>query len=82
MRIEEIEQRIEARPFVPFRVIVSDGRSYEVLRPDMILLSQHYITIGVRQLRSSLVFADTVIISPLHITTLEMMSPPMEHSAN
>jgi len=34
MTIQEIQRLREAQPFEPFRILVADGRSYDVLHPE------------------------------------------------
>ena len=39
MTIQEIQRLRENQPFEPFRVLVADGRSYDVRHPEMIAQS-------------------------------------------
>jgi hypothetical protein len=43
----EMQRLLRQRPFQPFRVYVSDGRKYDVRYPDMNLLAESYINIGI-----------------------------------
>jgi hypothetical protein len=38
MTIQEIHRLLSARPFDPFRVLVADGRTYDVRHPENIAL--------------------------------------------
>jgi hypothetical protein len=46
MTHDEMKQLLRQKPFVPFRVYVSDGREYDVRHPRMNLLTDDYILIG------------------------------------
>lgn len=43
----ELQRLLRQRPFQPFRVVVSDGRTYEVRNPRMNLLAESFIKIGI-----------------------------------
>jgi hypothetical protein len=46
MTRDEMQQLLKQKPFVPFRVFVSDRREYDVRHPRMTLLADTYILIG------------------------------------
>jgi hypothetical protein len=50
MDYETVRQWLRCKPFEPFRVIVKDGRNYEVRYPRMNLLAERYIKIGIPDL--------------------------------
>ena len=43
----ELQRLLRQRPFQPFRVVLSDGRTYEVRNPRMNLLAESFIKIGI-----------------------------------
>jgi hypothetical protein len=47
MYYEKLQTLLHQRPFVPFRVHITDGRSYDVPYIGMALLTQSYINIGI-----------------------------------
>lgn len=47
MQRDELLTMLRKRPFVPFRVCLVDGRSYEIRQPDMNLLANTFMTIGI-----------------------------------
>ena len=47
MEREELRRLLKQRPFRPFRVLVSDGRIYDVRYPEMNLLGPSFIKIGI-----------------------------------
>lgn len=46
MRAEEIRKHVRMQPFRPIRVFVSDGASYDVRHPEMMLVTRMEIVIG------------------------------------
>jgi len=44
---EEMRRLLRQTPFRPFRVILHDGRHYDIYHPRMNLLAQAYIKIGI-----------------------------------
>jgi hypothetical protein len=42
----ELLERVRARPFKPFRIIMSDGMVYEVHHPEMVIVARSTAHIG------------------------------------
>ena len=70
MRTHEIEKQLRQRPFVPFRLCMSDGVSLEVRHPEMMLISRTILAVATFNARAqkpeTIVFCD-----PVHIISLE-----------
>lgn len=47
MRPDDMLEHIRRRPFEPFRICMSDGRSYEVLHPDQCMVGRTTAYVGV-----------------------------------
>lgn len=73
MRTSEIENPLHQRPFLPFRLCMSDGNSFDVRHPEMILVSRTIIAVALHEGRDGrpegLVFCD-----PVHIIRIEPLS--------
>lgn len=69
---QEVRKVLTDRPFIPFRIHVSDGSSYDVPYPADAFVEMLYITVGIDPDDSGL-FRRTVRISPNHISRLEML---------
>lgn len=68
--IAQLQLRLSAVPFLPFRIVVSSGRAYDVPTPD-------HLTI-LRISRRVIVEYDDrpgADIHPLHITAIEPLEP-------
>ena len=72
MSPESIRAMLDRRPFIPFRVHVSDQVSYDVTNPRMCVIGGAVTFIGVNRRDSASEFFDEpVIIANRHITRLE-----------
>jgi hypothetical protein len=47
---EELHRLLRQRPFQPFRLLLRDGRAFEVRYPEMNLLARSYVKIGIPDL--------------------------------
>jgi hypothetical protein len=47
MTVEEYRDFWQRRPFQPFRVVMSNGEAFQILRPEMCWLAKTYIVVGV-----------------------------------
>jgi hypothetical protein len=74
MTIQTFRELLTARPFEPFRIVMSSGPSYEVRHPEMAFLTQTNLLVGIDETRDG-VPAAFKICSLLHITAVEPLSP-------
>jgi len=47
IRREDVLENLDKRPFEPFRICMTDGRSYDVTHPDLCMPSRHTVYVGV-----------------------------------
>ena len=47
MKREDLQRLLRQRPFQPFRVLLRDGRTYEIKYPRMNLLAESFVKIGI-----------------------------------
>ena len=74
MRPEEFKLLLEQRPFVPFRIFVTGGSTYDILHEDFIILSRSLVTIGAVVGQDGIV--ERIVHVPLiHINKIEMLQP-------
>jgi hypothetical protein len=74
MSTETIWSRIREIPFKPFRMRTSDGQHYDILHPEMIMLTKQRITVAIfdRPASPGEDLPDRqAFISPLHVTSVE-----------
>ena len=70
MRISDIEKRLAQRPFVSFRLCMSDGEGYEVRHPELVLVTRTMLAVAVNGRRNGLP-DDLVLCDPVHIIRIE-----------
>lgn len=66
----ELKARITAQPFVPFRVCMSDGKTYDITNHDMMWVTRNAVLIGVT-LDAEDIAERHVQCAILHITRVE-----------
>jgi hypothetical protein len=77
MRPEQVTAALRVRPFQPFRIYVTDGRSYDIRHPDMVMVSRHYLIIGLPNPSGHEDYYETTAtVSLLHVTGTEPIVPP------
>ena len=76
MNPQEINQKLRASPFVPFRVHMSDGKHLDVNHPEMAMLTRMALLIA-RPVADPTedIPARYDSISPLHVVRLEPLVP-------
>jgi hypothetical protein len=47
MNRDDLERLLRQKPFQPFRLLLNDGRVYEIRNPRMNLLAHSYVKIGI-----------------------------------
>ncbi|MFL5241708.1 MAG: hypothetical protein ACJ8FY_06340 [Gemmataceae bacterium] len=67
MRPEKLEELLRRRPFVPVRVYLSDGTTYDIRHPEMALLTRSTIDIGLTAQQGSTIADKVVYCSLIHI---------------
>jgi hypothetical protein len=74
MRPEDIREFLQHKPFQPFRLTLTDGRTYEVRHPELAMVGRSIVTIGVPARDDPRpVFDRLVTASLLHIMQVESM---------
>jgi hypothetical protein len=67
---KQLKDFIDAKPFRPFKVLMSDGRSYEVPNHDAAFVTQNKIEIGL-DLNKNGIARRSVYCALLHIASVE-----------
>jgi hypothetical protein len=74
MTVQTFRKLLSERPFKPFRLVMSSGKTYEVRHPEMSLLTRNDILVGV-DIADDGVPAEFDICSLLHVTSIEPLKP-------
>ena len=77
MSHEDLQARVRQRPFVPFRIVLTEGSPYEVRHPELFMLGRRSVTIGLAADPEQTVYDSSVLVDLLHIVRLE----PLEAKA-
>jgi hypothetical protein len=73
MTIRTLRERLAQRPFEPFRVVTSSGRSYEVRHPENAILLRDGLVVAYGRGNGDLP-EDAAVLSLLHITAVERLT--------
>ena len=46
MKAREIKELLDRRPFVPLRIHMTDGTAYDIHHPELVIVSQQRVDIG------------------------------------
>ena len=74
MTAEDLIELLEERPFVPLRLRLDDGRSYEIRHPEMAIVSTTFVAIGLPRSIGSRVAERITHCSLAHV----MKAEPLE----
>lgn len=75
---EDLQRRLRTRPFEPFRLYLSDGASYDVRHPELVLLGRRSLVLGLVKDPADTLYDRTMDIDLLHIVRTE----PAPNEAN
>ena len=70
MTVQTFRDLLSARPFKPFRLVMSSGQTYDVRHPEMAWLTRTSILVGIDDADDGIP-AEFKICSLLHVTAVE-----------
>jgi hypothetical protein len=70
-RPEDIQARFRQRPFLPLRIIVSEGLPFDILHPDLVLVGNRDITIGFPGPDNPSIYDRVTRVALVHVVALE-----------
>lgn len=71
MSPEELNSALKRRPFLPFRIHITDGVHYDIRNPEMVMIGRTILFIGLRREIDSPFFDEPVWVSMRHVTRVE-----------
>jgi hypothetical protein len=77
MTVQSFRDLLKERPFKPFRVVMSSGKTYEVRHREMAYVTKSDLLVGI-DIQEDEIPAEFKICSLLHITAVE----PIESATN
>ena len=75
MRAEALMELPRARPFVPLRMHLTDGQSYDVRHPGLVLVLRQRVDVGLQPDPATAVLERVAHCSLLHIVRVEELPP-------
>jgi len=66
----ELKERMDLQPFKPFRICLSDGKSYDITNHDMMFVKRNAVLIGI-DFDDNSIAERLVECALLHITRVE-----------
>jgi len=77
MAPEELATAVRRRPFVPFRLTLTEGSTYEIRHPELCMPGRRSAVLGLTASGASdLLFDHSVTIDLLHVVKLEPLEAP------
>jgi len=73
MSHQDLRERVQQRPFQPFRMVLTEGTTYEVRHPELIMLGKRAAVIGISRDAAQTLFDSTVLVDLFHIVRLEAL---------
>lgn len=71
MRPEELLQLLRRRPFIPLRLHVTDGQTYDIRHPDNVIVLRSRVDIGMTPDPATGVVSRVEYCSLLHVVRVE-----------
>ncbi len=81
MRAEELTELLRRRPFVPLRIHLTGGQTYDIPHPDLVLVLRQRVDIGLLPDPATGVLERVEHCSLLHIVRVEEL-PPAAQAGN
>ena len=68
---DTIQARLREQPFIPVRIITASGQAYDVTHPDLALVGESSLIIGVASNANPTYFATASRVAIFHITDMQ-----------
>ncbi len=73
MSPNEIEAHLRQRPFVPFRLHLSDQAHYDIRHPEMLMVTRRVVCVAIYDSADPDMPERAVFCDSLHVTRLELL---------
>jgi hypothetical protein len=74
----DLLQRVRTRPFEAFRIVTTDGTTYDIRHPDLVMIGLGSVVVGFPDVSNPQLYARTHQVSLRHTIRLE----PIDHPAS
>jgi hypothetical protein len=76
MRREEIRNELHKEPFVPFRLVMTDGKTFDIRHPELLMVGRRTATVGLTAKPEDDYYDLTAIVDLMHVIRLEPLAKP------
>ena len=73
MRPDSLLEQVKKQPFMPFRLHLTNGASFEIRHPELIYITQRTVIVA-KPIRGEEVPESIATIDPMHITHVEPLN--------
>jgi hypothetical protein len=81
MTRNDLAKRVKQRPFVPFRIVLTEGTTYDVRHPDFIMVGRDSVFIGLPGEQEQEFYETSGLLDLFHIDKLEPLNSPRRSRA-
>ncbi len=74
---EAFYARTHSQPFIPFRVVTSSGQSYDVAHPELVIVGDRFLEIGIPKKPGSMIAHQLFRIALIHVTAVNDLPVPV-----
>ena len=80
---QDLESELRKKPFQPFRIVTTGGKSYDIMEKDvpLLLVGKRTVIIGLRVPETDPYFDRYEVVSLVHIVGLEPIPVSQQQSA-
>jgi hypothetical protein len=72
LRPEDVLKQLQKRPFEPFRIHLTDGKTYDVKHPELVITGERFLVVGEpRPGKNGAVAASYDTVTLMHVVRLE-----------
>jgi hypothetical protein len=82
MAPEELRDTLRYQPFEPFRIVLTDGASYEIRHPDLLWVGQRTAYVGLTGQPGQTFFERSVRVDLLHVSRIEPLDTASTPGSN
>ena len=78
MDYRTIASWVEAEPFAPFRIVMTDGRAFDIRHPNMAWPGRRSVMVGIPDdPQEPGVYGAHVSVALIHVVRIEPLNPPV-----
>ena len=81
-RPEDVQARLREQPFRPLRFTVSEGRQYDIVHPDLVMVGTRDVMIGFPSQENPHVYDRVIRVALVHLVGMEELPTPTPASSN